>query len=170
MPFSSMQKDIVHIQRADGTKAGPYKTALSSTSATIFDKSLDVTEGEHLVRVLPNGKEESYLILSAAYSAGLTGIPPHYTLTLEKSTSLLSKPAARHTTININHSSGIQVGDHNAMNIQNALNELIQKIEQSDASEVTKAEAKNKVSALLAHPLVSSVVGGIVSGVAGATK
>jgi hypothetical protein len=166
--LQSLQKDIVFIERADGTRIGPFKTTVSQGSATIFDATLDVDEGEKLIRPLPSGKEESYLITSADFSQGLHGIPGHFTLRLQKTTAIqTSMPAARHTTVNINHSTGVQVGDHNVINIKNAINELIQKIESSDASPQEKTEAKNRISALLAHPLVNSILGGVAGGLAG---
>ena len=159
-------KDTVFIEKSDGSRIGPFKTAVSGGSATIFDSKLDVNDGELLIRPLPNGKEEKYLILSAEYSPGLASIPPHFSLKLQKTTAV--QPAtSKHTTVNINHSTGIQVGDNNVINIQNALNELIQKIESAPASQQDKAEAKSRLSAFLAHPLVGSVLGGIAGGLVG---
>lgn len=47
------------------------------------------------------------------------------------------------------------------------LSELIEKIDASTASPLEKEEAKSKLADFLAHPLLSSVIGGIVSGVGG---
>jgi hypothetical protein len=76
-----------------------------------------------------------------------------------------TRQATRHTTVNIHQSTGVQVGDHNVINIQNAINELIQKIDNADASPHEKNEAKNRLSALLAHPLVGSILGGVAGSV-----
>lgn len=164
-PFSDLQKDSVFIVKATGSRAGPYKTALSKDSASIFDASLDVDDGDKLVRTLPNGKEESYTIVQADFSQGLHGIPPHYNLKLTKDSAIKQTASlAKHTTIHINHSTGVQVGDHNTVNIQNALTELIQRIEQTGATGAEKEEAKSRLSAFLAHPLVTSILGGAVGG------
>lgn len=167
MNLQSLQKDQVFIVKADGTRTGPFKTTVSQGSATIFDAKLDVNDGEKLVRSLPNGKEEVYLILSAEYSPGLHSIPPHFNLKLQKTTAI-QPGVPRSTTVNIHHSTGIQVGDHNVVNIQNALNELVQRIESANATAEEKTEAKSRLSAFLAHPLVGSVLGGIAGGIAGA--
>lgn len=167
MNLQSLQKDQIFIEKSDGSRTGPYKTTVSQGSATIFDAQLDVNEGERLIRPLPNGKDEVYLILSADFSTGLHSIPPHFNLKLQKTTAI--QPALpKHTTININNSSGIQVGDHNVINIQNALNELVQRIESSSASPQEKTEAKSKLAAFLAHPLVGSVLGGVAGALVGA--
>lgn len=163
MDLRNLQKDRVFIEKADGSRLGPFKTAVAEGTATIFDPKLDVNDGEFLIRPLPNGKEEKYLILSSEYSPGLHSIPPHFSLKLQKTTAIQTA-IPRHTTVNINHSTGVQVGDHNVINIQNALNELVQRIESSQASSQDKAEAKSRLSAFLAHPLVGSVLGGIAGG------
>jgi len=165
----SLQKDQVFVSKADATRSGPYRTAVTQGSATVYDDKFDADDGDKLIRPLPNGKEEVYLILSCEYSPGLALIPPHYSLKLQKTTAI--QPASpRSTTINIQHSSGIQVGDHNVLNIQNALNELVQRIEQADAKPEDKAEAKSKLAAFLAHPLVGSVLGGVAGGLVGIAK
>lgn len=159
-------REHVFIEKADGSRIGPYKTAVSQGSATIYDAQLDVNDGERLIRPLPNGKEEVYLILSAEFSPGLHSIPPHFSLKLQKTTAI--QPAQpKHTTVNIHNSSGIQVGDHNVINIQNALSELVQRIESASASPQEKAEAKSKLAAFLAHPLVGSVLGGVAGALVG---
>ena len=166
MQLHSLRKDTVFIEKGDGSRLGPYKTTVTSGTANIFDAKLDVNEGEHLIRPLPNGKEEKYLILSADYSPRLSTIQPHFSLKLQKTTAIQAANP-RHTTVNINNSTGIQVGDHNVINIQNALNELVQRIDSSPAPQQEKAEAKSRLSAFLAHPLVGSVLGGIAGGLAG---
>lgn len=166
MNMQSLQKDNVFIEKADASRIGPFQTTVSDGSAIIYDATLDVNDHEILVRPLPNGKEERYLILSAEYSPRRLSISAHFNLKLQKTTAV--QPAVpRHTTVNINHSSGIQVGDHNVVNIQNALNELVQRIETAQASPSEKAEAQNRLSSFLAHPLVCSVLGGIAGGLAG---
>lgn len=160
MNLQSLHNDKVFIEKSDGSRIGPYKTAVSQGSAVIFDSTLDVNDGERLVRPLPNGKEEVYLILSADYSPGLSVIPPHFTLTLQKTTAV-QPPSPKQTTVHIHNSTGIQVGDHNIINIQNALDELVQRIDSTSASPQDKAEAKSRLASFLAHPLVGSVLGSV---------
>lgn len=164
--FDELMNDVVHIQKSDGTRLGPYRTALSSDSATIFDGRLDVVEGDHVIRKLPSGREESYLITLAEYTEQFEDFPAGYNLQLRKLTAIPQASAPRATTINIHHSTGIQVGDYNSINIQNALNELVQKIESADASPEEKTDAKGRLAAFLAHPLVIAVVGGIAGSIA----
>jgi hypothetical protein len=158
--FQNLLKDTVHIVKPDGKKIGPYKASVSSSSITIMEKSLDVDEGDHVSRHLPSGKEETYLVISADYSPGLSSIPPHYSLKVRKTTAIVNSASSmRSTTINIHNSTGIQVGDYNTQQIQAIFNELVQKIESSSGSASEKAEAKGRLEAFLEHPLVSSILG-----------
>lgn len=47
------------------------------------------------------------------------------------------------------------------------LSELIEKIDASPATNQEKEEAKSKLGEFLAHPILTSVIGGIVGGIAG---
>ena len=165
-PFDRLMNDSVFIINANGDRTGPYKTAISNKgSATIFDGTIDVEEGNKLLRPLPNGKEEVFTILEANYSPGLHSIPAHYSLKIRKDSSLLHKPSMpKSTTINISNSQGIQVGDHNIQNISNGLSELIQQIESSDTSPEMKTEAKGKIRELINNPTIASILGGATAG------
>lgn len=61
--------------------------------------------------------------------------------------------------INIHGSQNVQIGDYNAQNITNTFNELIQKIENSTASEAEKQNVKSLLKQFLSHPLVVSILG-----------
>lgn len=110
-PFNQLLNDTVFIEKPDGSKSEPYKTAIGSKnglSASIFEAKLDVEEGWKLIRSLPNGKEERYTILEVNYNSGLHTIPPHWIIKLRKDTSMLSDTRAQKlTTINIHNSEGI---------------------------------------------------------------
>lgn len=167
--FRSLLKDTVFIVKPTGQRLGPYKAAVSPGSITIMEKSMDVDEGDHVAREIPSGKEELYLILSADYSQGLQSIPPSYTLMVRKTTTLSAKPpSVKSTTINILNSTGVQVGDYNAQQIQATFNELVARIDQSEGTPAEKAEAKSRLAAFLQHPLVTSVLGGAAGAVLGA--
>jgi hypothetical protein len=162
-PFASLQNDTVYIEKSTGERGGPYKTSIGSkggsSSASIFQTHLDVEEGWKLIRSLPTGKEELFTIIEANYRAGLSGaIPPHWVLKLRKESSLANRPHAS-TTINIAHSSGIQIGDHNVQHITNSIVGLIEKIETSNAPEHEKVEAKSRVRSLLQNPTVAAILG-----------
>jgi len=170
-PFASLQNDTVYIENDDGIRSNSYKTTIGSKnghSASIFETHVDVEEGYKLIRPLPNGKEEIYTILEANYSPGLKTIPPHWGLKLQKDTSLRKKSNTQpSTTIHINNSEGIQIGDHNVQHIEGSLIGLIEKIESSNESTSEKESAKNILKDLMSNPVVAAILGGSVSGVLG---
>jgi hypothetical protein len=166
MNLRSLHKDEIYIEKTDGTRLGPYKAAVADGCATTYDAKLDANEGEKLIRLLPTGKEESYLITSSDFKPGLASIPASFKLKLQKATAIQStSPMTTNTTVHINNSTGFQVGDNNVINIQNAINELIQQIENADAQPHEKAEAKNRIEAFLTHPLVVSILGGVAGSI-----
>jgi hypothetical protein len=60
-----------------------------------------------------------------------------------------------------------QVGNGNIQNIHNVFNQILQKIEDADATQEDKEEAKSLIKKLLEHPLVNSVVGGLSGSIVG---
>ena len=151
-------RDTVYIER-DGVRKGPYKCNFVAGKFSMFYKELDVIEGDKIVREVP-GREEYHTVTEANYSKGLGRIPPHYTLIISKD-SALPKPNQKTTTnhITIHGSTGIQIGDHNVQNLEVALKEVLASVDNADAPKEEREEAKNRLNAFLAHPLVSAAVG-----------
>lgn len=167
-PFSRLLNDEVYVENGAGERSGPYKTAIGSKnglSASIFEANLDVEEGWKLIRPLPNGKEEFYTVVEANYSPGLHTIPPHWVLKLRKDSSLVQpRREQRTTTININNSQGIQIGDHNVQHIASSITGLVEMIESSAVAPAEKEEAKGLLRKFLSNPAVAAVLGGATSG------
>ncbi|WP_421196274.1 hypothetical protein [Aeromonas enteropelogenes] len=69
------------------------------------------------------------------------------------------------STLNVNAPS--QIGNGNTQNINQVFNQLIQDIENSQASTEEKNEAKKRLAKFLEHPLVSSIVGGVAGSLTG---
>jgi hypothetical protein len=157
-PFQDILTDKVSILKADGTEMGPYECAFDGSSCSIFDESLDVDEGDNVLRTLPNSKVEMHKILLVEYIAKFHDIPPSYTLTLEKPSSLMLKRNGR-TIVNISQSHGIQVGDHNSLAISSGIESLIAEIEKSKSDTQSKKSAKDALANLLRHPIVVAGVG-----------
>jgi hypothetical protein len=76
----------------------------------------------------------------------------------------------RTQTVNVQSSHGFQIGDHNSLdnstvNLNITLQQILDGIDGGPGSADEKAEAKNRFSKFLEHPLVCSIIGG-VAGVA----
>lgn len=167
MSFSDLATDKVFIVKPSGQRLGPYNSALSPNSCTIFDKTLDVDHGDTIARPLPNGKEEHYTVLRADFREDFHGIPGGYDLKLQKEQQIHRTPSGVVNNVSITHSTGVQVGNHNLQNIQAAFVSLERAIDAQNASPESKADAKSKLKALLQHPLVVAVLGGAVGAITG---
>ncbi len=160
-PFARLMKDDVYLENSSGVRAGPYKTAFQNTKIQIFEKSLDAAEGDKVVRPLPNGKEDYFTVTEIEFSSGLSRIPAHYTLHISKDNAMSKTPNNATTTnhINISNSQGIQFGNYNTQNLELAFNQLLEQINNSEASREQKEEAKSRLVSFISHPLVTAIVG-----------
>lgn len=162
-PFSPEGgQDTIYLER-DGSRSGPFNCNFGSRKFGLYYPELDITEGDKVIRLVPN-KEEVYTVTEVEYSQGLggfSGIPPHYTLSVVKDAVISRTPPANSTTnhINIHGSTGIQIGDHNVQNLQVALKEVLASINNADAPQEDREEAKSRLNAFLSHPLVATAVG-----------
>lgn len=66
-----------------------------------------------------------------------------------------------------NNHGAAQVGNHNTQNIENVFASIIRQIDESDATEGEKAEAKGRLKAFLEHPLTSATIGAGATAIAG---
>ena len=67
-------------------------------------------------------------------------------------------------TFTFNNSNNIAAGNQNTVhqNILHSLEALGQQIDKADAAPTQKAEAKDLLAKLIAHPLVASIAGGAI--------
>ena len=169
--FKALTKDVIYIVNNEGQKSSEFKAVLSKGTATIFDETLDVDEGDKLIQKLPNDKEKTFTVLDVGFVPKIQSIPAHYKLTIKKDSSLITESqVSNQTTININDSSAIQIGDNNVQNISNSITELVHKIDESNIINEEKVEAKSKIKELLTNPTIASILGGTVSGILGLLK
>lgn len=104
--FSDLENDTIRIIKANGAvNLKEYKCNISKGLIQTFDLSIDVTEGDHIERVLPNGKSERYIVLDSQYNAGLPPIPPFYKFVVRNVNSLTNQILPQPTT-NIYHLNG----------------------------------------------------------------
>jgi hypothetical protein len=166
-PFDdSMTDEVFLVKRDGGARLGPYRTALGRDKCLIHDKTLDIEPGDVIARPLPNGKEEHYTVLRADFINDFHSLPGGYNIILRKEQQIHRAPPSTVQNVTINNSSGVQVGDHNVQNIQNAFAALSNAIEAQNAPPQVKADAKSKLLALLRHPLVVAIIGGAVDAAA----
>ena len=95
-------------------------------------------------------------------------VPQHYSecslysILNHRSVQMVKGPSSG-TTVNIQNSHGIQIGDQNVQTITISIQALVDKINGTAASETEKVEAKTMLLKFLENPLVTAIVGGLVS-------
>lgn len=169
-PFEELCNDTIYIRHQDGRATGPLKSVFEKNKFTVFDDTLDVSEGDIVERPLPTGKAERHDIVHVHFSQGLHNIPSSYDLQVRKQGSLVQFQKPNVTHISISNSQGFQVGDHNTQNIVDSFKDMIERIEQSSATPEEKKEAKSRLRVFLEHPLTSTIVGGAVGVLTGLLK
>lgn len=86
MMHDPMMKDKITLKKKNGEE---YKDIPSLVDTKkVFTNSVEIPfeEGDYLCRTLPNGLEESYLIIQAHYYDGIGGIPSNYQIEVRKTT------------------------------------------------------------------------------------
>jgi hypothetical protein len=169
-PFTNLCNEEIHIRHKDGRQSGPFKAVFGKGKFTVFEGTLDVTEGDVIDRPLPNGKAERYDVTNVHYTQKFHAIPAHVDMTVSKQGALVNFDKARTVNISIHNSQGFQVGDHNTQNIVDSFKQVIERLDQAPGTPAEKAEAKSRLKAFLEHPLTSAVVGGAVGGLVGMIK
>ncbi|MQA39629.1 hypothetical protein [Rugamonas aquatica] len=162
--------DNVVLESKSGTRYGAFETVMEDRKATIFDETVRISVGDTLIWLHPSLGERRYLIESVdvGRGPGAPGRPgtirQHLTFRPADSMPITAPPpVTKNTTVNIHNSSGgFQIGDNNTLAIHNALNDLVQRINDADASPKEKVEAKESLMGLLRLPLVATVLGSAV--------
>ncbi len=161
MSIDRLMGDDIYIKSPSGETVGPVKSSVQGNKVYINDEKLVIEEGGKILRPLPNGKAESYLILQVDFHKDpFGGRLSHYEITTRKESSLVPVPSSM--TINISHSQGIQIGDGNVQSIVTSFETLLKAIESADVSGDQKKDVKAKLKAFLSHPLTTSVLGSAV--------
>jgi hypothetical protein len=169
-PFANLCNEEIHIRHKDGRQSGPLKVVFGKGTFTIFDGSLDVSEGDCVDRPLPNGKAERYDVVRVEYTHKFHSIPAHIDLTVRKQGALVNFDKAKTVNISISHSQGFQVGDYNTQNIVDSFKQVIERLAGGPGTPEEKAEAKSRLKAFLEHPLTSAIVGGATGALVGMIK
>jgi hypothetical protein len=141
----------------------------SSTTKDVRDfqaiaKRLKSAHEKKLIREahfqLTRARENHGMFITVLTSGGLTLEGEQY---LDGTHEEFRKNEMKNQTINIHSASAVQIGDSNTQQITIAIQSLVEKIENSNGSDLEKTEAKNLLQKFLKHPLVAAVVGAAIS-------
>jgi len=143
------------VEKKNGGVVGPYKALFARGTIIIGDAEADVEEGDTILRLLPNGRDERNYVTKAQFYKN--GKESHYQIEFRKGGAPVENKPVHN--INISGTNAVQIGDYNNQDIANSFELLFQKIESSSASPEDKMEAKSLLTKGLSHPLVAAVLG-----------
>lgn len=124
--LSNVVKDNIPVAlvKKDGSRTEGLTAVVQSHQITVYDKSLDIEEGDRIERRLPTGRVESYLILDTGFNSGMGLVSEFYQMKVRKESAIREEPDAPsviynvtgpNSRINVNSSdSSINVADVNA--------------------------------------------------------
>lgn len=144
-------------------------------SLILVQHDLGFEQGQFIERDLPNQTVERYRIEDKEFEGRRSSSDwDCWKLHVSKLNSIglpeRNRESSQHPQVFISHSQNVQIGNGNAITIQDSLLKLQAAIEKSDASQVEKEEAKGLIHKLTHNPLVCAILGGVASGVGAAAS
>lgn len=113
-PPSIFPYEDLTLVKQSGEKVDKPISACVHKTIEIDDMSLDIDEGDYLIRTLPNNKQEILLITSRDFIHQLEDIPAHYSISYKKVKDMHETPQTG--TIS-NHGNTISINAPNAEKI-----------------------------------------------------
>jgi hypothetical protein len=155
-----MMTDRFLIEHRGGRQSGPFKTKFGSGTILVFQDELEVSEGDLVIQLLPDGSERLYAVEGSASSNGSRNIPAHFSIRLSEPLETREAIASR----NGGNPDGGSLPSLNAARspreIAAAMQSLATAIDGSGFPSAQKEEASAALRALLEHPVVAAVLNG----------
>lgn len=83
--MSSFPREKVKLIKHDGQEISEIDALIGDSNALIEDITIVIEENDYIVRTLPNGLIENYIVIDNGYFGGSGGaIPPHYQVKMKK--------------------------------------------------------------------------------------
>lgn len=94
--FSDVMTDSLTLVKKNGERLEAVQANVSSTAITTFDQRLvegpiTVEEEDVMLRQLPNGLVERYVVLDTGFSNEIHGVEAHYSMKVRKETDIRAK-------------------------------------------------------------------------------
>lgn len=84
MAFGSMMKDNIKILKADGQEIDGLKASVQSGGIYLMRSDVLVEPNDLIQRVMSNGGTETFKVIDPGFHEGLSGIPSHYQMEVQK--------------------------------------------------------------------------------------
>lgn len=117
--FGAMLNDIISLHKPDGRTFENIRANVQPKKISVHDASIPIEEGDVIIRVLPNGLTERYIVIDRGFHQAFYGIEAHYQITVQKE-SAIKRGAPASTVYNI---SGIN-SRVNINSLDNSINRI----------------------------------------------
>ena len=150
--FSQFEKDKIKIINKDGVVYENLKAGVQPKMILFSNASIPVELGDIILRELPSGIEEKFIVTDPGFFAGVAGVKAHYQIKYKRE-DLLSKekPEPNTVTYNVtgqNSRVNINSQDYSNNQINNAPEELFGLMKDIISREITDEKEKNDLIAL----------------------
>lgn len=98
--FTRYLTDVVTLQKADGQLIENVKAMVQPNLIVVADVSLSIEPNDSIIRELPSGVKEKFIVKEPGYQAGMGGIKAHYQIKCVREGQAVKKAEAQ--TINYN--------------------------------------------------------------------
>lgn len=90
--MSGFPREKIDIIKQNGKKLCQIDALIGDSTALIEDTTIVIEENDYIVRILPNGLVENYIVTDNGYCGGSGhGIPPHYQVKMKKIVKIPTK-------------------------------------------------------------------------------
>jgi hypothetical protein len=171
--FEQLMRDDLKYFSPGSDDEKQFRGSVQGRKIHTFTNLVDFVAGGRIERRLPSGRIERLFIEQPQFRSGMGGIPDSWELVVRTEQD---RAQSAHDSLNrvqpvvVTNSTNVQVGNNNSISLQDAVSQVVSKIDASTAGTAEKAEAKSRLAAFLKHPLVVSLFGAVLGGVADAMK
>lgn len=88
MPFGQMMRDELTLLKSDGTRIEGIKGLVSKGKIHIMRSDIHIEPGDEIIRSMPGGNFEEYIVLEPNYHQGLGQIKAHYQAEVRRKSEL----------------------------------------------------------------------------------
>jgi len=144
-----MMKDQVTLVKADGTRRDGVRAHVQPKKIFVDDASVPIEEGDRILRKLPSGLTESYLVLDRGFFDSSVGIPAHYQIEVRKESRPPDPSRAQSTIVYNLHGPNSRVNIHSSdtsVNVVDATpNELFENLRATLREVVTDRDERSQL-------------------------
>lgn len=145
--LNRFMSDRVTLVKKDGQRIEDIPANVQTKKIFIDDASIPIEEEDKIVRTLPNGLVESYVVLDRGYYGAFGGLKAHYQVEVRKETRPQTE-SGKTTIYNLHGAnSRVNIGSHDAStNIVNVTEQTLFAEMQRVAAEIADPDQRNVIT------------------------